>query len=317
MSRPDPGLTATAGRAFTRSLADTAWVVELGTDSGLFAPTDIALDRTQLYLADQATRSLTALDRGTGGVRWRAPILSDKGDTLTHNWLASSRRGGVYVGDMTPGVVWHVPARGGRAERIVLSTAQTASAMCELPDTTLLVAPLQRRRDVFVFDPSGTVRSTHAIPWPGLQTSPDLRLHAVLAPAGDGCVMALSFGVGFAHFSGGRFSDVVEYVEPTALPAVDSVVTPVPDGRRIETTLRSTEVAANDVAATPTRIAIAFGGRSPDRNHLVDVYDRRGSYVESFRLTTAIGGIAANDSSLFVLTRRRGLPVLVAFRWPR
>lgn len=305
-------------RTFATSLGDTAWVVELESDSAVSSPSALVYDGRQLYLADDVARTVRAIDAGSGRTTWTAAVRTESGDTITPVAMTPSRRGGVIVGDWTAGALWYLESDGGRSMRIVLSTGQTATRFCELPDTTLLVTPTVGRHTLYVFNRLGTVRKTLPVPWPALRSAPDdLLAQFVFAPSVDGCVVGLSYGVGFTSLTEDDFTSPRAYVEPVALPAVDSTITPTPNGRTIVTHLRSTEVAALDLATTPTRIVVAFGGHTADRNHLIDVYDSSGAYVESYRTRTAIGGIAANDSALFLLTRRRGVPVVVALRWPR
>lgn len=298
-------------------IADTLWIADALDSAGTGAPETIAADSANVYVGDQASRRVFALDARTGHVRWS----SDRsGDTALADirpaLLTASRGGGVMVYDWTRAALLVLQANGNVVRRVTFGAPSPMNAVCELPDSSILIGHEQVSGGVLALDRLGHRVGYHRLPWQDLVREPNLVTQFSLAPTARGCLLTLNLGRGFAEFSGGAFRDTVAYVEHMAPPRFSRVEESIPDGVRVTTTLLDHAGAANGVASTDRDIVMAFGGHTLDRSHLLDVYDLDGRYRESFRTSGRVGAIAASGSSLYTLTYRDGRPVVVALRWP-
>jgi hypothetical protein len=310
--------TSSGGRRFVRTLSDTLWVAKAAGDSGYGAPLLLAADGRAVYVGDGAAHAILALDAASGVLRWRTDdrrdsLLADVSPVL----VAARRGGGVMVVDQRDRVtLTYVTADGRASRRVRLASLGDVQAVCELPDSTILVVPSEASRGLPILSRSGVVLRVLPFPWADLRGKSSLLTQLTLTPTPAGCVAALSLGRGFTRFQHGAFSEPVSYVEPVPLPALSREERPVPNGVVISTSLMDHSGAALDAAATSSALFLLFGGHTDDRNHVIDVYSLDGAYRESFRTPRAPTALAAADSTVFLLTKREGESVVVALRWP-
>ena len=168
-----------------------------------------------------------------------------------------------------------------------------------------------------MIDLGGGAARSFAFPWRDLRDSASLLRQTVLAssPGRAGCVISLAVGSGFAIVHGPDSLTLHPYVEDFVPPPVQRTVETV--GDRITTTvkfLRRATAAAN-LAVDDTAIYIAFGGDTPRRRGLIDIYEReRGAYRGSLEVGAPVLGLAAGNGALYVLHQDAGLPALAALR---
>ena len=312
-----PGHLAATARRFAPPLDDTVWTALLPAgDSG--SPSIMVADGRAVYVGDPIQSNVIAIDAATGARRWETRKSADSAVArLAPRLITPRRRGGIFAVDGEKGSVVVLSPDGALLRRLEFATQRHVETVCELPDGRLLVSLEDANGTLVTTTDTGRVLKAHALPWSDLQRMSGLVSAVRLAPTHDGCLAALLNGRGFAPFDGSRFQPPIPYVERVALPEVREQRRATVDGFVVSTYLAEHVGGALDVAVTPSAIVTSFGGHSDDRNHLVDVYDTQGHYLESYRTRRAVTALAANDSLLFILTHRAGEPIVVALRWNR
>lgn len=178
------------------------------------------------------------------------------------------------------------------------------------------IRPVEVRRD-------GRARTGSLFRFPGSRDAAPLALQANVRSGGVGerWVMALNMGDGLIRFEGlDPLDGFVPFVEPVPLAEVEVTVEGDPRTGNFSRTQRMLEpiFASRSMAVTGSRILVRFGGRTEDRERLLDIYGMEdGRYQGSLILPTA-GSLAAWDDRI-VLGRNAPHPTLLVLRpreWP-
>jgi hypothetical protein len=312
-----PRSPAGVARRFARPLGDTVWTALLSDSAAGNADVIVSDDRA-VYVSDGIHGNVVALDAATGARRWETRRSSDS--TVAHlapRLITPRRHGGIFAVDADGSSVLELSPDGRLARRLVFESSRHVETVCELPDARLLVSMQLANGTLLTTSDAGRILDAQPLPWSDLQRTSGLLSAVRLAPTRDGCLAALLYGRGFASFDGSHFGPALPYVEPVALPEVREQRRTTVDGFVVSTYLADHVGGAMDLAVTPSAIVTSFGGHSDDRNHLVDVYDLQGRYLESYRTRRAVSALTANDSLLYILTHRAGEPIVVALRWKR
>lgn len=293
------------------AVAETLWIAGSTADESLFTdPWHIAATSGGVMVVDVARGLLVFGD--SGEPRWSG---------------ASPAAGGVLgpiaaLDDSTIVVVRSDNAElryfdaGGRERHPSRSTdTRDVRAVCALDARTLLLGGGTDRLATVSRD--GGVTTPYRFPWPSLRDSASLLRQTVLAstPSREGCVIALAVGEGFAITRGSDSTTVHPYLERIELPPVAHTVETA--GDRVTTTTRFLRraTAAASIAVDDSSIYIAFGGATPRRRGLVDIYDREtGAYRASLELGNPILSLAAGAGALHVQYLDSGVPTLAALR---
>jgi hypothetical protein len=308
-------------RRFARRAPDTLWTRAVEDSTLTQLPEWLATDGENVYVADHASGVLLALGASHGETRWVVRADSERVDGADVplagvRSIAARRGGGVIVVDPRRGALVAFAPDGRVTGRTPLPRVENARSVCQLPDSTFLVADAGSAGTLLRVDPSGRAAGVVALPWDDLRTRSTLVTATQLSATPNGCVAALVFGRGFALFSRDHFASPAPYVEPVPLPRVVTTRREVADGFVVSESLADHVLAAIDLTAASGEILVAFDGRTGDRAHLIDVYDAAGTYLRSHRTNRRIAALTASDSALFVLTRLRGLATVVALRRP-
>jgi hypothetical protein len=311
---PADGTASSSDLPTSRSfaaVAETLWIAGGSANESLFTdPWHIAAAPGGVLVAD-IVQGLLVFD-GSGEPRWSN---------------ANPPAGGVLgpivaLDDSTVVVVRSDNAElryfeaDGRERRPSRSTdTRDVRAVCALDPRTLLLGGGTDR--LATVSGRGGVTTPFRFPWPSLRDSASLLRQTVLAstPSREGCVIALAVGEGFAITRGGDSTTVHPYIERIELPPVAHTVETA--GDRVTTTTRFLRraTAAASIAADDSSIYIAFGGATPRRRGLVDIYDREtGAYRASLELGAPILALAAGAGALHVQYLDSGVPTLAALR---
>jgi hypothetical protein len=291
--------------------ADTLWIAGAAAGDDPFGdPWYLVAGGGGVLVVDYA-RGLVALDgsgaRPPGGSRPQGatvlgPVAIFPDSTAV---VVRSDNGGLQAYDV----------RGRRRRGWASTDAKDVRAACALDEHRLLLG--SGSDQLAVVDRSGGATRAFSFPWRALRDSASLLRQTVLASSAGrpGCIIALAVGTGFAITRGQDSVTLHSFVEAFEPPPVRRTVETA--GNRITTTLsflrRAT--AAASLAADDSAIFVAFGGVTPRRRGLIDIYDREsGGYRGSLELGARILGLAAGNGALYVMHEDAGMPVLVALR---
>jgi hypothetical protein len=200
-------------------------------------------------------------------------------------------------------------------------TASTGGApitgLCGLHDGTLLTTTASDSTPILRFAADGSLLRRYDVPWPDLVGKPSLARQAVLigTPSQSRCTLALNMGRGFAVFDGERFLPPAPYLEGFDVPEVQSLSGTGPDGMPFKSQhVMERRYATRGGTASDSLLYLTFEGLSADRGHLIDVYDRAGTYQRSFKSDLRVEGLGYDQGTLFVLVFRDGHPLIAGLR---
>lgn len=309
-SSPRSHAPASTARHFTVQL-DTLWSRSSADEQWAFiAAQSIAAGRGHLVLLD--TEVVTFLD-GAGQVRVRHAVPPG-GRASASAALAIDHDGTAVV--VRHGAITRVPADGGITRTVPLADEWSLHTACTPASGTVVLSagPVP----IALVGGDGRLTREWPYPWPALRDSALLLQQVLVAstPGVPGCVIAQSVGSGFATTADGTQFDTATYIERVALPVVTTRVDSTPDGVvRRQSMPPDIIYTARRLAASARYVVIGFGGATPRRRGLIDVYDRATrAYLGSAMLEAPILDLAASGDTLFVLHELRGTPHLAALR---
>jgi hypothetical protein len=311
---PAPGTPSSvlplASRSLTAS-AETLWIRGSTASESLFTdPWHVAALREGVVVVDIGRGLLAFSD--SGAARWSAASGPAKGAMGPVTALDDST---VVVVRSDNGTLRNFDANGRERLPARETDARDVRGVCALDARTLLLAggPDQ----LATVDRDGGTPRAYRYPWPALRDSASLLRQTVLAssPGRRGCVIALAVGEGFAITRGGDSTTLHPFVERIDLPPVDHTVETAGDRVTTTTKFRYRATAAASVAADDASIYIAFGGATPRRLGLIDIYDRdTGHYRGSLEFGAPIVDITAGRDAVYVQYLDSGVPALAALR---
>jgi PQQ-like domain len=307
---PPPGAERTIVEAEWRP----AWVRGGSeTDTLMLLPVELAVDGGLVYVADRMGRRVVAFRSADGAHAWSAGREGAGPGELRHpSAIAAIPGQGVVVADMGNARLSFLDRAGALRRELPLPDATIVTSICALYDGSLLLARLGHGDALLRMGAEGEVAERRELPWPDLDDGPILRRQALLAPTrgGDGCILALGLGRGFARYDGRAFTATHPYVEALEVPDPEVRMTKAGQSER----LPSPRFAATSLSVDSGVVAIGFGGETPDAGWLVDHYDEAtGAYLFSYRAPVPLERVARAGSRYYVLTRLEGYPALVAF----
>jgi hypothetical protein len=292
--------------------ADTLWRIGATAGESTFVePWHLAAGGGAVYVVD-AGRGLLAFDAGG---RRRGASLADVAQPALLGPVTVLGDGTIMVVRRDDGALLAFDSSGRRMDGAPRVGVQDAQGLCAIDETTLLISGGQDR--LTRIDRGGGPPVPFPFPWVALRDSAGLLRQTVLASeAGSpGCVVALLVGTGFAIVRSADSATFHAYIEAIDVPPVRRVVETAGDRITTTTTFERRVIAAASVAAGDASIYIAFGGETPRRIGLIDVYDRAtGAYRGSLTIGAPVRAIAASGGILYVLSLDSGVPALAAFR---
>ncbi len=300
---------------------DTLWAVGGDEqDTLLLGPNGfMAVDGERLYVSDAQRPRIVAFHRRDGSLAWMAGGKGAGPGEFRHPRSLSVTRSGELVVLDPVNVRLSILGTDGRLQREVpLGETPDPHSVCPLADGSFLLSTGYRDRSLLRISPAGAEVGRFALPWRGLDSLPALPRTATLAshPSGDGCLVALTKGRGFASIdTTGSHGQTHAYVEwfDLQLPVVKKEVV---DGMRSTLEiLPERRIAAASTAVDGGEVVFAFEGLTKQAGRYLDVYDREsGEYRHTLLVPNAVRGVARADGVYYLLTSQHGFPQLLALR---
>ena len=295
------------------------WKYVGGTPTSLLPyPTSVVVRDSGVYVLDQVRGQVIRFDVKSGKPSWLWPDSTPRGVLSSATAIAAKADGGIVILEGLPTRLTVMGSSGELIKRMMVSPLARANSICSLSDGSFFIATGEDRGQLARIDSSGATVERRELPFDSLTNVRPIAKQFVLAsdPAGGGCWIALTLGVGFAHVTPQGAASTFKYIEPMALPEThvhrDSTV------GKITTTeqLSRLQVAVAGMAGTNTELAIAFVGRSKLQGRLIDLYDIGGAYKRSLVFPGMIKGIARYQNLYVLLAEIDGAPTLVVARHP-
>ena len=309
-------------RTVTNTQWDTTWT-RGGTDADtvVLFPFAITAHGDRVYVLDAAAKRVVALRASDGSLVWSAGREGrGPSEFREPTAIAVTPTGEIAVADAANARIALLSRTGEFLDHIPLRQVGYVQSMCALGDASLLLSTLELERPVLRLARSGAVTARYDLPWSDADRIPPLARQAVLEPTSDhtGCIMALTFGRGFARFDGKQFQSPHPYIESFDLPEVD-VSESERSGKQVRREkMLQRRIAAHDVDVHGNVLAVAFEGTTRDAGRLIDFYDlRTGSYLRSHVLPWASVSLTRAGSSYILLGAGGGGVLAVAPRQPR
>jgi hypothetical protein len=282
-------------------------------DTTLLQPWRLAVGPDLVFVADKGGARIAAFRISDGTLAWtRGRKGSGPGEFQLPTALAVDRRGVLWVADAKTSRVTLYEQDGSLKGSIPLTNLAYPEAMCPMSDGGMLLATSAQAEPLLHLSEQGEIVDRTELPWRDLRDAAPLSVQKLLAPTGEGCVLALALGRGFATLTR-RGAQTFRYLDDIPLPAVEEKV----DGGTGTISRRVVDMqsAATSVAAEAGEIAISPGGSGALENRLVDFYRQNdGAYLRSVATPIPFQRMARAGDVFFFLTHRDGYPVLIAVR---
>ena len=295
------------------------WRYVGGTPTSLLPfPTSLVVRDSGVYVLDQVRGQVVRFDVKSGKPSWVWPDSTPRGVLSSATAIAARADAGIVILESLPTRLTAMSSSGELIKRMMVSPFARANGICSLSDGSYFVATGEERGQLARIDSAGNTAERSELPFDSLASVRPLAKQFVLAndPAGGGCWIALTLGVGFARVTAQGAASTFKFVEPMSLPETrvhrDSSI------GKITTTeqLSRLQIAVTGMVATNTELAIAFAGRSKLQGRLIDLYDIDGSYKRSLVFPGTIKGIARIHDKYVLLADIDGSPTLVVARHP-
>lgn len=310
----DPGTGQHTVRNFRDVQARTAWT-RGGTESDttLLAPVALIADARNVYALDAAGSRVVALSAVDGSTAWTAGRTgSGPREFRAPSALALSPLDEIIVADPTNDRLAVLDREGEFRGSVPLRGIGYPVSLCPLADSTIVVTILTTAGfPVVRLARSGAVLQRFRLPWTDLHDAAALTVQSEITafPDGQGCMLALGLGRGFAALRGGRFGPPHKYVELMELPVPEKGEM---NGRPMER-LSKEQSAARDAFVVGDSLIVPFGGESDEAGRIEDVYDARsGQYLYTHRLPFWSARTALAGQRSYHLSKIDGYPAIRA-----
>lgn len=273
-------------RSFRDVEARTAWT-RGGTesDTALLAPIALVADAKRVYALDPKGNRVVALSAADGSLAWMAGGEgAGPREFREPSAVALSPLDEVIVADPTNDRLAVLDRQGEFRGSVPLRGIGYPVSLCPLADSSIVLTLLiTDSLPIVRIARSGAVLQRFRLPWTDLRDASALAVQSEITafPDGQGCMLALALGRGFAALRGGRFGPPHKYVELMELPVP---VKGEMNGRPMER-LTKEQSAARDAFVVGDSLIVPFGGTTNDAGRIEDVYDaRNGRYLYTHRL---------------------------------
>lgn len=272
-------------------------------DTVLLQPGSMIADGNALWVIDYSPPRAVALDVANG-ITKRVVGKFGRGPGEWVGPLQFAGRRGGEIGVFDPGtrrISW-MSTRGAGLRQESLTGVPSVTHVCAPSDEIRLAAVLARGNSTQLARASGTPTPsviTRELPWLSLRSVPAIASQVFVRPLGDGCAVFPLYGSGVARYAAaGSLNDTVHLVEQVPLAKVEE--RQVAQGRSFSIASGSIH-GVIDAARFGQYLVVAFGGRSAQRERLLDFYDwatRR--YVGSLKTALDVRYVTATTSTLYV-----------------
>ncbi|HUF30398.1 MAG TPA: hypothetical protein VMM77_07000 [Gemmatimonadaceae bacterium] len=301
-SAPD---TVNSSRNFFTTI-DTLWVAGKDErDSAFVEPWFVAAGGGAVFVSDADKGLLAFTD--SGSATWRVGGHFGPIAVLSDSTIVALRASDRHL--------TFFDLHGERQSFATTTGVPEAQGLCAASERSMLVAGGPAR--LTMVGRWGDPPVALPFPWLELRDSSSLLRQTVVASSSrrPGCVIALVVGNQFALTHGSDSVSFHPFVESIVVPAVRQTVDTAGEEITTTTAFVNRATAAESVAMDDSLVFIAFGGSTPHREGLIDIYDRAsGAYRSSMRIGVRVRALAAGNGAVYVLHSNSGVPALAALR---
>ena len=252
-------------------------------EEDLFAlPRDMVASPDGIYLADGGALEILAFDT-TGKLKWKAGRKGGgPGEFLELTDITLDAFGNVVLLDSHNGRVTWIGRTGALMRTASTGALGWPSSVCVFANDQLLLTVASSTGYLAFADRKGQRLNEQKFPWPTIPNPPQFLLSSHLARgiARDDCWLATTFGFGLARIaSNGRMS-TNPFIEQVAAPVIRTV--PTTAEKKGGQFLESGDNAALSAFTEGDTLFVFFMGKATSDKPLLDLYDTRGHYIESW-----------------------------------
>lgn len=297
---------------------DTAFVVGGPRDTLFHRPTRLAANRDGVSVLDLGSNRVLRFDT-RGHLLWTFGRSGRGPEELAHpRDIKMDGDGTTWILDVANSRISLVDGQGSSAGSIPLrGVGRTADGIVPRDDAGAILLTLAAERPIIRLSRAGQVLERVPFPSPEHEHLHPLASQLVVGhdPADAGWVAAYGLGDGFFAFrSTGWLGYRGRYVEPVEFARVAQQSRSGLGRRERISWISEGSFAAETVSLSRGRIFVFFGGRSPERHQVLDVYALvDGTYLESLRLPIRPSHAIYADGLVYAL-HERPYPTLVAWR---
>jgi hypothetical protein len=313
-----------ANRHWQPTQFDTAWTVGgNAADTLLGFPGRLVAADDFVIVTDPGYHRVFALRAADGSVAW-INGSRDKGRTWQKPLILAPRSGHlVTVVDERTNRLTTIDMRGRTVDTTALDPARFVNGMCSLEGKDLLVTSTDDRGPLYTLAADGKTTTPVPLSFFDTKGQDPLVLQASFATNRERtvCAVGLNMGGWLALWNGTTFTRAVRYREDVPFPVpVLAKETRATDSGNVQVTYprlpHDVVQGALDVAMSPGRVRVLFGGDTPQKGRIIDDYDEHTlAYLGSVLLPSRALDFATPTADLIVvITKHNGFPMLVALR---
>lgn len=298
-----PSDVAVRARTFAAGGWDTLWSFPSARRAvrGDSAPRFVVADNGRVYVFDEDSRSISALD-AHGQLAWDLSKDRPKSKPLGRGIdIKLAPDGTLHVLDPENSRIVVVSRSGKIAREIPLAKSPRIAQIAFLDSGQIVLMPILGER-LTIIDGMGKVLREVSLPWPGFARLAPLARQGGVASNGKGdWVFAFSLGDGWFSFHNTNalpFSG--KYVEYRPFPAVDVLKY----GNNVDSGLAEYSPCTGcSVALTNSSMYVLAGGSKSSLQEVIDEFDlQSGLYVRSYQLPSRMIAIAVFGGVHYVIT---------------
>ncbi len=272
-------------------------------DSVLLQPGMMYADSAALWIVDFSPARVVMLDAARGNTRrvvgrigrgpgeWVGPLILLGRRRKEIGVFDSNLRRSSWMSEGTA-LLYQEP----------LNPGAGAGSACVLGDNGFLASTIARPNSTRLVRVSGSVppvNSVSELPWPALRLIPAVASQVRMQATNDGCLVFPLYASGLARYDrSGTLTDTIHLIESSPSTVVDE--RKVTQGNAFSVATGSAH-GVNAAAHFGPLLVVAFGGRSAQRERLLDFYDwSTKQYVGSLKTALDVNRIAATASMLYL-----------------
>ncbi|MEP6779305.1 MAG: 6-bladed beta-propeller [Gemmatimonadaceae bacterium] len=276
-------------------------------------PREMVASEDGVYVADGGGLELFAFDT-TGKLRWKQGRRGGgPGEFLELTNITLDAFGNLVTLDARNGRVSFFERNGKLVRTVSTGSVGWPSGVCLYTNGNMLFTVVAPEHFFIITNSTGQLLLEQTFPWPTTSNAPRFLKsgHLVQGRAANACWFSTTFGFGNARVQEDGNTTLAPFIETVPPPKIRSVPT-TPQNKGGEF-LESGDNAALASFTSGDTLFVLFMGKPASDKPVLDLYDKRGRYLESWNLPDG-ERVTYSHGILYTLVNSMENPTLEAWR---